>query len=136
MRFLSANEFANKWNISEQLVRRYCRENRIENAYQENGAWYIPEDAVKPARKHTARRKKPEKKTQAARSPKLLKTLIHQRDGRQYRGLYEYLQVNMVYSSERMASNRLTREQVQTLFKTDRISTNGEAIKVCDIIGA
>lgn len=136
MSHISPKETSQKWGVSERMVSRYCMQGRIENAYQENGVWYIPEDAVKPARKHTARRKKPEKKTQATRSPKLLKMLIHQRDGRQYRGLYEYLQINMVYSSERMASNRLTREQVQALFKTDRISTNGEAIKVCDIIDA
>lgn len=51
MEYLTASEIAAKWNVSEQLVRRHCRENRIPDAYQEFGTWYIPADAEKPARK-------------------------------------------------------------------------------------
>ncbi|MCI6185196.1 MAG: Fic family protein [Clostridiales bacterium] len=68
--------------------------------------------------------------------PPLLKNLIKQRDGRQYRGLYDYIQINMVYSNGRMASNRLTRNQIEMLYKTDRIVTGCEAIKINDIIEA
>ena len=42
----------------------------------------------------------------------------------------------MVYSNGRMASNRLTRDQIEVLYKTDRIFTNNEPIKVNDIIEA
>ena len=126
MEYLTASEIAAKWNVSEQLVRRHCRNNRIPDAYQEFGIWYIPENAAKPTRK----------KKEASQLPKLLKTLIKQRDGRMYRGLYEYLQINMVYSNGRMASNRLTRDQVEVLYKTDRIFTNKESINVNGIIEA
>lgn len=95
MEYLTASEIAAKWNVSEQLVRRHCRENRIPDAYQEFGTWYIPADAEKPARKQ--KEVKP--------TPILLKKILKQRDGKQYRGFYEYLQINMVYSSGRMASN-------------------------------
>lgn len=46
MEYLTASEIAAKWNVSEQLVRRHCRENRIPDAYQEFGTWYIPADVV------------------------------------------------------------------------------------------
>lgn len=107
MEYLTASEIAAKWNVSEQLVRRHCRENRIPDAYQEFGTWYIPADAEKPARKQ--KEVKP--------TPILLKKILKQRDGKQYRGFYEYLQINMVYSSGRMASNRLTRNQIEVLYK-------------------
>ena len=126
MEYLTASEIAAKWNVSEQLVRRHCRENRIPNAYQEFGTWYIPADAEKPARKQ--KEVKP--------TPILLKKILKQRDGKQYRGFYEYLQINMVYSSGRMASNRLTRNQVEVLYKKDRIFTTSEDIKVNDIVEA
>lgn len=122
MEYLTASEIAAKWNVSEQLVRRHCRENRIPDAYQEFGTWYIPADAEKPARK--PKEVKP--------TPLLLQKIIKQRDGKQYRGFYEYLQINMVYSSGRMASNRLTRNQVEVLYKKDRIFTTSEDIKVND----
>ena len=40
------------------------------------------------------------------------------------------------YSNGRMASNRLTRNQIELLYKTDRIVTGNEAIKINDIIEA
>lgn len=126
MEYLTASEIAAKWNVSEQLVRRHCRENRIPDAYQEFGTWYIPADAEKPARKQ--KEVKP--------TPLLLKKILKQCDGKQYRGFYEYLQINMVYSSGRMASNRLTRNQVEVLYKKDRIFTTSEDIKVNDIVEA
>ncbi|MBQ3199452.1 MAG: Fic family protein [Firmicutes bacterium] len=126
MNYISVREAAEKWSVSERMVTKYCVQGRIIDAYQEFGIWYIPENAAKPTRK----------KKEASQLPKLLKTLIKQRDGRLYRGLYEYLQINMVYSNGRMASNRLTRDQVEVLYKTDRIFTNNESIKVNDIIEA
>ena len=126
MNYISVQEAAQKWSVSERLVRRYCAQDRIPGLVQLDGVWRIPKDAEKPA---TKTRTLPE-------PPSLLKSLLKQRDGKQYRGLYEYLQINMVYSNGRMASNRLTRNQIELLFKKDRISTNGEDIKVNDIVEA
>ena len=126
MKYISSKDAAEKWNISERMVRIYCEQKRIPSAFQELDIWYIPANAAKPIRK----------KTEPTPIPKLLRTLIKQRDGRQYRGLYEYLQINMVYSNGRMASNRLTRNQVELLYKADRIYTESEPIKVNDIIEA
>lgn len=129
MSYITVQEAAKKWGISERLVRRYCAEGRIPDLAQYDGIWQIPEDAAKPSRikKDTVN---------TPQIPPLLKNLIKQRDGRQYRGLYDYIQINMVYSNERMASNRLTRNQIELLYKTDRIVTGSEAIKINDIIEA
>lgn len=129
MSYITVQEAAKKWGISERLVRRYCAEGRIPDLAQYDGIWQIPEDADKPLRikKDTVN---------TPQIPPLLKNLIKQRDGRQYRGLYDYVQINMVYSNGRMASNRLTRNQIEMLYKTDRIVTGSEAIKINDIIEA
>ena len=126
MNYITVQEAAVKWGISERLVRRYCAEDRIDGLLQIDGVWQIPKKAEKPRHK----------KTEPTQIPKLLRTLIKQRDGRQYRGLYEYLQINMVYSNGRMASNRLTRNQVELLYKADCIYTESEPIKINDIIEA
>ena len=124
MKYMTVQEAAAKWEVSERLVRRYCGQDRIPGLMQEDGVWMIPAQALKPE----------QKKKEASRLPRLLKTLIKQRDTGRYSGLYDYLQINMVYSSSRMSSNRLTRSQVEMLYHADKILTNGEAIKVNDII--
>ena len=129
MSYITVQEAAKKWGISERLVRRYCAEGGIQDLAQYDGIWQIPEDADKPSRIKKDTINTPQ-------IPPLLKNLIKQRDGRQYRGLYDYIQINMVYSNGRMASNRLTRNQIEMLYKTDRIVTGSEAIKINDIIEA
>lgn len=47
-KMLSAKEIAEHWNVAEQLVTRYCREQRIPGARKTGRSWKIPEDAVKP----------------------------------------------------------------------------------------
>ena len=127
MEYLTAKEASEKWGVSERMVRLYCNQGRIPDAYLEFDTWYIPENAEKPGRK--------QKEAKTA-SPPLLLILLKQRDRKQYRGCYEYLQINMVYSSERMASNRLTRNQLETLYKKDYIYTTTQDIKVNDIVEA
>ena len=48
MKYCTIKEAANRWGVSEQLVRRYCRQKRIPGLTQENGAWLIPAKAKKP----------------------------------------------------------------------------------------
>jgi len=75
-----------KWGVSERLVRRYCAQDRIPGLLQFDGIWQIPEEAQKST----------PKKKEAPQPPKILIILIKQRNGRMYRGLYEYLQINVV----------------------------------------
>jgi hypothetical protein len=46
---LTAKEAALKWNLTERSVTGLCRSGKIPDVCKENGAWYIPYDAKKPA---------------------------------------------------------------------------------------
>ena len=124
MKYKSVRETATRWGVSERIVRRYCTEKRITGAVQIDKVWKIPANAVKPGTTPPPKQD----------MPKLLKKLISLRKRHGNRGLYDYVQVNMAYSNSRMASNRLTRKQVQCLYETDRVSGGFEPIKVNDII--
>ena len=66
--------------------------------------------------------------------PKFAKRVVYQRSKNNHFGIYEYIQVNLAYSSNRMASNRLTRTQVEQIYRTNKIATAFEPMKVDDII--
>ena len=48
MRYLSVNETARKWDISERSVRNYCAQGRINGAFLTGKTWNIPEDTKMP----------------------------------------------------------------------------------------
>ena len=123
MKYKTVQEAAQQWAVSERIVRRYCTEKRIPGVVQINKAWRIPVNAVKPGTEQVV-----------AQTPKLLKKLISQRNRHGYRGLYDYIQINMAYSNSRMASNRLPRNLVKHLYETDRVAKGFEDVKVNDII--
>ena len=126
MNYITAKDIALRWDISERMVRKYCTQNRIKNAYVDNGIWYIPEETTKPKRE--------KKKIVVAPLPPLAKKIQYQRKKNNHFGIYEYIQVNLAYSSNRMASNRLTRTQVLEMYRTHKISKSFEATKIDDII--
>ena len=45
-----------------------------------------------------------------------------------------YVQINLTYSSSRMASNRLTRNQVESIFRKGKVRESFEPMKVSDLI--
>ena len=47
--YITAQEAAQKWNVSHRWVQRLCKENRIEGVLNINRVWLIPKDAKKPA---------------------------------------------------------------------------------------
>lgn len=47
--YMTAQEAANKWNVSLRWVQRLCKENRIDGAMNVNRVWLIPKTANKPA---------------------------------------------------------------------------------------
>lgn len=128
MDYISVKEAASKWGVSEVIARKYCRQKRIPGAKHNNGTWLIPEHAEKP---------KPmvSKRPKALISP-LAKKLIRQKTKKNYHGLYDYIQINFTYSSSRMASNRLTREQVESIFRKGKICELFEPTKASDIVEA
>lgn len=46
--YITAQEAANKWNISARRVQRLCKEERIDGVINVNRVWLIPKDAEKP----------------------------------------------------------------------------------------
>lgn len=55
--YMTVQEAAIKWELSERRVQKLCSENRIEGVIHLSRVWLIPKDAKKPA---DARRKKTE----------------------------------------------------------------------------
>ena len=126
MDYISAKEASVLWNITDQMIRRHCRNGRIPGSVQRNGTWYVPADAKKPAKL----------RPETAPLPKFVKQLQRQRTKKIYHGLYDYIQVNFCYSSNRLASNRLLLTQVEEVYRKGKVSTGFEPIKVDDLIEA
>ena len=126
MKLYSLKEMAKLWGLSDGLLRRYCRDGRISSAVLEDGSWWIPEGTEKP--------KATFKRTPAPVLTSLAKRIIYEHSKNNHHGIYEYIQVNLAYSSCRMASNRLTRKQVIEVYRTDKISSAFEPMKVDDLI--
>lgn len=125
MKYCTIKETATRWGVSEQLVRRYCRQGRIAGLIQEDGAWLIPSKATKPKAKNAP--------LYEDVSP-LVRQIKYQCSKNNHFGIYEYIQVNLAYSSSRMASNRLTREQVLEIYRTGKVSVAFEPMKIDDVI--
>ena len=126
MKLYSPKEIGKIWGVTEGLVRRYCRAGRIPSAIIEDGNWLIPEGTPKP-------------QSQSVQKPittltSLAKRIVYEQYKNNHHGIYEYIQVNLAYSSSRMASNRLTRKQVIEVYRTNKISPSFEPVKVDDLI--
>lgn len=48
MNYLTVREAAQKWNVSQRLVQRYCAQGRIDGAKKLGTSWLIPAEALKP----------------------------------------------------------------------------------------
>lgn len=126
MRYISVKEAAAQWGVTIQMVRRYCQKGMIPQVIQENGGWRIPEGTPRPGM--------PKPEVVEPKHSSLVNQIKYQRSKNNHFGIYEYIQVNLAYSSNRMASNRLTREQVEDLYRTKKLSVSFEPTKVDDII--
>ena len=127
MEYITVKEAAEKWNTSVQVVRRFCRQERIAGVVQQEGAWLIPKYAKKPGRAEPM-------EAGAAILPALAQKLLRQKKKKSFHGLYDYVQINLTYSSCRLASNRLTRHQVETIFTKGKVSVSFEPMKVSDLV--
>ena len=127
MQYVSPREIAEKWGVSPILVRRLCRQDRIPGAVCKDGVWSIPEDAVRVERTVLEYTEEPE-------LPELAKKLQNQKKKQNFHGLYDFVVIDLTYSSSRMASCRLTRQQVETIFRKGKIRESFEPMKVSDVI--
>ena len=129
MSYMTPKEASILWEISERMVRIYCADGRISSAQYTEEGWLIPVGTPKPTRKTVEKREKPKPNLTA-----FAKRVVYQKGKNNHYGIYEYIQINLTYSSNRMASNRLTRNEVEEVYRTNRISTTFESVKVNDII--
>ena len=125
MQYCTLLEKAQQWGLSKAIVRRYLQQGRIRGAVMKDGIWLIPAKAEKP-RALNARPIEPT-------SP-LARKILYQRSKNNHFGIYEYIQVNLAYSSCRMASNRLTLEQVMEIYRTGKVSIAFEPMKIDDVV--
>ena len=125
MEYFSAKETAARWGVSGQFVRRYCKEGRIPGAILSDNGWMIPDNAEKPGASAEPQETTP--------TP-LVKRIAYQRERNNHFDVYEYIQINLAYSSSRMASNRMTLQQVEEAYRTGKVSIAFEPLKVDDLI--
>ena len=127
MEYMTVKEATEKWEMSGQIIRRFCRQERIPGAIIRNGVWVIPANAKRPDRVGQV-------VSDAVELPPLAKKLVRQKKKKNFHGLYDYVQTDLTYSSSRMASNRLTCQQVETIFKKGKVSVSFEPMKVSDLV--
>ncbi len=124
MRYISVNEFAKKWILSERTVRHYCASSKIKGAFLTGKTWNIPEDAVLPEK---------EKKKKFSNNI-LLNHLKEQKDMKLKGGIYHRTQIDLTYNSNRIEGSKLSHDQTRYIFETNTIGVSKEAINVDDII--
>ena len=124
MRYLSVNEIAKKWNVSERSVRNYCAHGRVTGAFLTGKTWNIPENAEKPERSN----KKKE------RPITLLDILREQKASKYFGGIYHKTQIDLTYNSNHIEGSRLTHDQTRYIFETNTIGIENEVLDVDDII--
>ena len=123
MRYLSVNETAGKWNLSERSVRNYCARGRVTGAFLTGKTWNIPEDA-----------KKPERSNKKKEQPTLLDILQMEKKSKYSGGIYQKTQIDLTYHSNHIEGSRLTHEQTRSIFETNTIGMENEVLNVDDII--
>ncbi len=123
MEYITTKEAAEQWDITERTIRRYCEQGKIEGAIHAGNIWVIPMDTPCPTNADRSTTLKP-----------LANKVAYQKSKNNHFGIYEYLQINLAYSSSRMASNRLTRDQVMEIFRTGKVSVAFEPMKIDDVV--
>ncbi len=51
MKYMTASQAAEKWNVSQRRVQIMCQQNRIKGAFKLGENWAIPANTKKPADK-------------------------------------------------------------------------------------
>ena len=123
MKYISVNEFARKYDISERTARNYCANGKIEGAFLTGKTWNIPEDAGLPTHKRSKIKVMP-----------LLAVLREQKEMKLKGGIYHRTQIDLTYNSNHIEGSRLTHDQTRYIFETNTIGITDESVNVDDII--
>ncbi len=123
MKFVNIEIIAKKWSISPRTVRYYCELRRIPNARLVGGVWFIPEDAVKPERSNSV-----------SVGNNILYWLLQERKVKLAGRIYEWIQVNLAYNSNKIEGSQLSQKQTQSLYTTNTLGPTSKNTNVDDII--
>ena len=123
MEYISVNQFAEKYDISERTARNYCAQGKIEGAFLTGKTWNIPADAVLPKRGTTKESQSP-----------LLKALREQKASRLKGSIYHRTQIDLTYNSNHIEGSRLTHDQTRYIFETNTIGVTDSSVNVDDIV--
>ncbi len=126
MDFLTVAEIAKIWGISARSVRNYCARGRIPGAVLHGKTWYVPADAIMPARIN-------QKNTGAT---SLLEVLRQEKQQHVKGGIYHKIQIDLTYNSNHMEGSRLSHDQTRYIYETNTIGATEGAINVDDILEA
>nr|WP_314995312.1 Fic family protein [uncultured Treponema sp.] len=124
IKYISVEETAKRWQISERSVRNYCLQGRIVGALLEGKTWHIPSDAEKPHRKtrHTAKQ------------DTLLSFLKREKEAGLKGGIYHKIQIDLTYNSNHIEGSKLTHEQTRFIFEAKTLGVTDEVVRVDDIV--
>lgn len=124
VKYISVEEAAQKWQISERSARNYCAQGRVEGALLEGKTWKIPSTAKKPERK-------PRHSTV---EETLLTFLKREKDAALKGGIYHKIQIDLTYNSNHIEGSQLTHDQTRYIFETKTLGVTDKAVKVDDIV--
>ena len=124
VKYISVEEAAQNWQISERSARNYCAQGRVEGALLEGKTWKIPSTAHKPERK-------PRHSTV---EETLLTFLKREKDAALKGGIYHKIQIDLTYNSNHIEGSKLTHDQTRYIFETKTLGVTDKAVKVDDIV--
>ncbi len=122
--YISVEETARNWRISERSVRGYCAQGRVAGAILEGKTWKIPLASQKPDRKPRYFRAE----------ETLLTFLKREKEAGLKGGIYHRIQIDLTYNSNHIEGSRLTHDQTRHIFETKTVGIADGAVKVDDII--
>lgn len=122
--YISVEEAAQNWQISERSVRNYCAHGRVEGALLEGKIWKIPSTAQKPERKPR----------HSSAEETLLAFLKREKEAGLKGGIYHKIQIDLTYNSNHIEGSKLTHDQTRYIFETKTLGVTDKAVKVDDIV--
>lgn len=124
VKYISVEEAAQNWQISERSARNYCAQGRVEGALLEGKTWKIPSTAHKPERKPR----------HSSVEESLLTFLRREKDAALKGGIYHKIQIDLTYNSNHIEGSKLTHDQTRYIFETKTLGVTDKAVKVDDIV--
>lgn len=124
IKYISVEEAAQNWQISERSVRNYCAQGRVEGALLEGKTWKIPAGAEKPDRKPR----------HSFAEETLLSYLKREKEAGLKGGIYHKIQIDLTYNSNHIEGSKLTHDQTRFIFETKTLGVTDKAVKVDDIV--